>query len=612
MSKEVENQPEPMRGNGPMGGMKGLGGGKAKNFKKSMARLLLYMKAYWPALIVAIVFAIAGTVFAVFGPKIMKQMTEEIVSGTMPGGTFQFDKITEIGLILVGVYLLSAAFTFTQQFVLAGINAKVTRKLRTQISRKINRLPLSYFDKRSYGDVLSRVTNDVDTIGQTLNQSLSNLITSATTIIGIIVMMFTISWELTLVNIVSIPVSLALIMIVVSISQKYFRRQQQSLGEVNGHVEEIYSAHSVVKIFNGGDKALEKFDKINDSLANSAYKSQFFSGLMMPIMNFVGNLSYVFICVIGGTIALNNPLFIASILAFVSYVRSFNQSVAQIANVTGNLQSSAAAAERVFEFLDEPEQEDESEKNATIQDVKGEVRFEHVKFGYTPDKEIIHDFCCTVKPGQKVAIVGPTGAGKTTLVNLLMRFYETTGGKILIDGVPIDAMTRTYVRGLFGMVLQDAWLFEGTVRENLKFARPSAGEEDLINACKAAKVHHFIKSQPGGYDMIIDEETNLSQGQKQLITIARAMVENAPMLILDEATSSVDTRTEALIQQAMDNLTHGRTSFVIAHRLSTIKNADLILVMKDGDIIESGSHDELMQLDGFYSDLYNSQFADNA
>ncbi len=583
-------------------------GEKAKNFKKSIKQLLIHLKPYWPAIIIALIFACAGTVFSILGPKILSQITEEIILGIMPGASIDFVKITTIGLWLVVLYCVSALFSFTQNFIMAKVTARISKGLRRDISQKINRLPLKYFDNHSFGDILSRVTNDVDTISQTLSQSLSQMITSITMLIGIIVMMFTISWELTLVALISVPISTVLVMIFVKISQKHFRNQQNSLGEMNGHIEESYTAHNVIKVFSGEEKAEEKFDKINDSLFKSGYKAQFFSGLMMPMMNFVGNISYVVICIIGGAIALNDITFIASIVAFIQYIHQFNQPIQQVASIAGTLQSTAAAAERVFEFLGEKELEDETGKNAVIENFKGKVEFKNVCFGYTPDKEIIHNFSEVALPGQKVAIVGPTGAGKTTLVNLLMRFYEVTSGEILIDGVPIQDMKRSYVRSLFGMVLQDTWLFEGTIRENIAYGKPDATDEEIHRACEAANIDHFIKTQTGSYNMVLDEEANLSQGQKQLITIARAMVENAPMLILDEATSSVDTRTEELIQEAMDKLIKGRTSFVIAHRLSTIKNADLILVMKDGNIIETGKHEELLAKNGFYADLYNSQF----
>ncbi|HIV01446.1 MAG TPA: ABC transporter ATP-binding protein [Candidatus Caccopulliclostridium gallistercoris] len=591
---------------GPAG--RGGTGEKAKNFKKSIKQLLIHLKPYWLPIITALIFACAGTVFSILGPKILSKITEEIILGILPGASINFVKITTIGLWIVALYLVSALFSFIQNFIMAKVTAKISKGLREDISKKINRLPLKYYDSTSYGDILSRVTNDVDTISQTLSQSLSQMITSITMLIGIVVMMFTISWQLTLVALISVPVSTVLVMIFVKISQKHFRKQQNALGELNGHIEETYSAHNVVKVFSGEEKAEEKFDGINEELYKSGYKAQFFSGLMMPMMNFVGNISYVVICIIGGAMALNDITFIASIVAFIQYIHQFNQPIQQVASIAGTLQSTAAAAERVFEFLGEEELSDESDKNATIKNFKGKVEFKNVSFGYTPEKEIIHNFSETALPGQKVAIVGPTGAGKTTIVNLLMRFYEINSGEILIDGVSTKDMKRSYVRSLFGMVLQDTWLFEGTIRENIAYGKPDATDEEIHRACEAANIDHFIKTQPGSYNMVLDEDANLSQGQKQLLTIARAMVENAPMLILDEATSSVDTRTEELIQEAMDKLIKGRTSFVIAHRLSTIKNADLILVMKDGNVIETGKHEELLAKNGFYADLYNSQF----
>ena len=587
---------------------------KAKNFKGGMAKMFKIISPYKIVIILAIIFAVAGTIFHIVGPKIVEQMNKMVLAGIPsldnPTATMNLTKINTFGIFLVIIYLVSAGFSYLQNFLMAGITAKISRKLRTDISIKINKLPLKYFDKHSYGDVLSRVTNDVDTISQTLNNSLASIITSITTIIGVVVMMFTISWKLTLIVLVSVPVSLLLVMVLVKISQKYFTRQQNALGAINGHIEEIYSAHNVVKAFNGEDKANEKFDQINSKLYKNAFLSQFLSGLMMPAMNFVGNLSYVLICVIGGgmAIASRDVTFIASIIAFISYVKQFNQPLQQIANIAATLQSTAAASERIFEFLEEPEQEDESNKKLKIKDVKGKVEFRNVCFGYNENKEIIHNFNCIAKPGQKIAIVGPTGAGKTTMVNLLMRFYEVNSGEILIDDVNTRDMNREYVRSLFGMVLQDTWLFEGTIRENLVYGNPNASDELVREACKSANVDHFIESLPGGYNMVLSEDNSLSQGQRQLLTIARAMIQNSPMLILDEATSSVDTRTEELIQKAMDKLMSGRTSFVIAHRLSTIKNADLILVMKDGNIIEKGTHKQLIEKNGFYADLYNSQF----
>ena len=547
---------------------------------------------------------------SIFAPKILQLIGNEIVEALGADVPIDMARVGAIAVWLIVLYVASALFNFIQSIVMSVISVNISRRMRNDLSDKINKLPLSYFDRQSFGDILSRVTNDVDLIGQTLNQSLSQLVSSFTLIVGIIIMMFTISWQLTLVELVSVPVSFLLVMIIVKISQKHFRRQQNALGDINGIVEEIYSSHNVVKVFNGQEKAEREFEEINKVMASSALKGQFLSGMMMPVMNTVANISYVLVCLVGGMMAIknNDVLFITSIVAFISYVRSFNQPIEQLATVTNTLQSTAAASERVFDFLEQPEQAPDT-GNKSIPEFKGNVEFRHVNFGYTPEKQIIFDFNCKVEAGQKIAIVGPTGAGKTTLVNLLMRFYETDSGEILIDGVSTKDMTREYVRGLFGMVLQDSWLFEGTIRENICYGNEDTSEETMIEACKAANVHHFIMSLPGGYNMVLNEEANISQGQRQLLTIARAMVDNAPMLILDEATSSVDTRTEQNIQEAMDRLMKGRTSFVIAHRLSTIKNADLILVMKNGNIIEQGNHEQLMAQGGFYSELYNSQFS---
>ncbi len=583
---------------------------KPKEFKKSIAKLGKYLKAYWIGIIVALVFAVLGTVLSIFAPKILQLIGNEIVEALGADVPIDMARVGAIAVWLIVLYVASALFNFIQSIVMSVISVNISRRMRNDLSDKINKLPLSYFDRQSFGDILSRVTNDVDLIGQTLNQSLSQLVSSFTLIVGIIIMMFTISWQLTLVELVSVPVSFLLVMIIVKISQKHFRRQQNALGDINGIVEEIYSSHNVVKVFNGQEKAEREFEEINKVMASSALKGQFLSGMMMPVMNTVANISYVLVCLVGGMMAIknNDVLFITSIVAFISYVRSFNQPIEQLATVTNTLQSTAAASERVFDFLEQPEQAPDT-GNKSIPEFKGNVEFRHVNFGYTPEKQIIFDFNCKVEAGQKIAIVGPTGAGKTTLVNLLMRFYETDSGEILIDGVSTKDMTREYVRGLFGMVLQDSWLFEGTIRENICYGNEDTSEETMIEACKAANVHHFIMSLPGGYNMVLNEEANISQGQRQLLTIARAMVDNAPMLILDEATSSVDTRTEQNIQEAMDRLMKGRTSFVIAHRLSTIKNADLILVMKNGNIIEQGNHEQLMAQGGFYSELYNSQFS---
>lgn len=605
----AENRGMPARG--PMRGAgAAMSDSKPKEFKKSIAKLGKYLKAYWIGIIVALVFAVLGTVLSIFAPKILQLIGNEIVEALGANVPIDMARVGAIAVWMIVLYVASALFNFIQSIVMSVISVNISRRMRNDLSDKINRLPLSYFDRQSFGDILSRVTNDVDLIGQTLNQSLSQLVSSFTLIVGIIIMMFTISWQLTLVELVSVPVSFLLVMIIVKISQKHFRRQQNALGDINGIVEEIYSSHNVVKVFNGQEKAEREFEEINKVMASSALKGQFLSGMMMPVMNTVANISYVLVCLVGGMMAIrnNDVLFITSIVAFISYVRSFNQPIEQLATVTNTLQSTAAASERVFDFLEQPEQAPDT-GNKSIPDFKGNVEFRHVNFGYTPEKQIIFDFNCKVEAGQKIAIVGPTGAGKTTLVNLLMRFYETDSGEILIDGVSTKDMTREYVRGLFGMVLQDSWLFEGTIRENICYGNEGTSEEAMIEACKAANVHHFIMSLPGGYNMVLNEEANISQGQRQLLTIARAMVDNAPMLILDEATSSVDTRTEQNIQEAMDRLMKGRTSFVIAHRLSTIKNADLILVMKNGNIIERGNHEQLMAQGGFYSELYNSQFS---
>ena len=607
----AENRGMPARGpmRGPGAGA-AMSDSKPKEFKKSIAKLGKYLKAYWIGIIVALVFAVLGTVLSIFAPKILQLIGNEIVEALGADVPIDMARVGAIAVWLIVLYVASALFNFIQSIVMSVISVNISRRMRNDLSDKINKLPLSYFDRQSFGDILSRVTNDVDLIGQTLNQSLSQLVSSFTLIVGIIIMMFTISWQLTLVELVSVPVSFLLVMIIVKISQKHFRRQQNALGDINGIVEEIYSSHNVVKVFNGQEKAEREFEEINKVMASSALKGQFLSGMMMPVMNTVANISYVLVCLVGGMMAIknNDVLFITSIVAFISYVRSFNQPIEQLATVTNTLQSTAAASERVFDFLEQPEQAPDT-GNKSIPEFKGNVEFRHVNFGYTPEKQIIFDFNCKVEAGQKIAIVGPTGAGKTTLVNLLMRFYETDSGEILIDGVSTKDMTREYVRGLFGMVLQDSWLFEGTIRENICYGNEDTSEETMIEACKAANVHHFIMSLPGGYNMVLNEEANISQGQRQLLTIARAMVDNAPMLILDEATSSVDTRTEQNIQEAMDRLMKGRTSFVIAHRLSTIKNADLILVMKNGNIIEQGNHEQLMAQGGFYSELYNSQFS---
>ena len=588
---------------------------RAKDFKGTLRQLLQTMSHYKLPLITAIVFAILSTIFNIAGPKVLAKATTALATGWIAKlrgtGSIDFVYIGRVLLFLLGMYLLSSAFSFIQGWLMTGLSQKVCYDFRRQISQKIDRLPLAYFEKRTVGEVLSRITNDVDTLGQSLNQSITQLITSVTTMIGVLIMMLSISPRMTLIALLILPVSLALVLLVVRFSQKYFKAQQATLGVVNGQVEEVYSGHNVVKAFNREAVVLNDFNAANDKLYESAWKSQFLSGLMMPIMNFVGNLGYVAVAIVGSIFAANGTITIGDIQAFIQYVKNFTQPIQQLSQVSNMLQSMAAAAERVFEFLNEPEEDQTADpaRRADPACIDGQVTFDHVKFGYTPDKTIIHDFSCTVKPGQKVAIVGPTGAGKTTMVNLLMRFFEVNSGRITIDGVATTDLRREDVHELFGMVLQDTWLFEGTIRENLVYNMEGITDEQLETVCKACGLDKFVHSLPQGFDTVLSESTTISAGQKQLLTIARAMLQNAPMLILDEATSSVDTRTELLIQRAMDELTKGRTSFVIAHRLSTIKNADLILVMRDGDVIESGTHEQLMEQNGFYAELYNSQFA---
>ena len=579
---------------------------RAKDFKGSLKMLLKRLRDYKASVIIAVIFAGLAAAINVIGPTLLNQMMTMLFEAT----NIDVNEVTKYGLIIVCMYIAAGLLGYFQGFLMSKVSVGVSKKLRSEISVKINKLPLKYFDNHSYGDVLSRVTNDVDTVGSTLERTLSSLVTSTVTIIGIPIAMFTISWQLTLISLLQIPLALIIVFLVVKFNQKYFIRQQKLLGDVNGYIEENFSAHHVVKAFNGEERAQNTFDEINNKLKVSSRKAQFFSGLMMPVVNFTSNIIYVLICLVGAYIAIstNNMAFLATIITFMTYTKLFNQPISQIGSISGTLQSTMAAAERVFEFLSEEEQPDESNKTITIENVKGKVEFRHVNFGYNPDKQIIHDFNFIAHPGEKIAIVGQTGAGKTTMVNLLMRFYDVTDGEILIDDVPINDMNRSYVRSLFGMVLQDTWLFEGTIKDNLRFGKPTATDEEIVNACKMANVDHFIRTEPKGYDMVLSEETSISAGQKQLLTIARAMVQNAPMLILDEATSSVDTRTEILIQTAMDRLTEGRTSFVIAHRLSTIKNADKIIVMKDGNIVEVGNHEELLAKGGVYKDLYTSQF----
>ena len=590
---------------------------KAKDFKGTMRSLLAELGLYKFRLIAVIVFAVLSTIFNIAGPKVLAKATTALATGWVAKlrgtGSIDFGYIGKILLILLVMYLVSAAFSFCQSWIMSGLSQKMCYDFRRQISEKINRLPLAYFEKRTVGEVLSRITNDVDTLGQSLNQSITQLITSITTMIGVLIMMLTISPTMTLIAILILPVSMALVLLVVRFSQKYFRAQQKVLGSVNGQVEEVYSGHNVVKAFNREDAVLNDFDEANNRLFESAWKSQFLSGLMQPIMTFVGNLGYVAVAVSGSIFAARGIITIGDIQAFIQYVRNFTQPIQQLAQVSNMLQSMAAASERVFEFLGEPEEEQNADpsRRADPACIDGQVTFDHVKFGYTPEKTVIRDFSCDVKPGQKVAIVGPTGAGKTTMVKLLMRFYDVNSGAITLDGHNVKDFDRSALREGFGMVLQDTWLFQGTIMENIRYGRLDATDEEVIAAAKAACADHFIRTLPGGYQMELNEDaSNVSQGQKQLLTIARAILADNKILILDEATSSVDTRTEQRIQTAMDNLMRGRTSFVIAHRLSTIKDADLILVMRDGDIVEQGTHDDLLAGGGFYADLYNSQFED--
>ncbi len=650
----------PGRGHGPGG----FGSGeKAKDFKGTLKNLIGYLKPYKFSIIIVFIFAIASTVFTVASPRILGNMTNQIANDyinilvydqaikqlpkgvKIPPGTTGADVIknappqllqkipkeqlerfkkldlskrphinfASIGitiLFLIGLYLLSALFSYIQGWLMTDVTQKVAYNFRRLISEKINRMPLRYFDSRPIGDVLSRITNDIDTVSQTLNQSLSQIVVSVATILGVLIMMLTISWQLTGIALIAIPLSLVLIMAIVKNTQKFFKKQQDSLGSINGHIEEMYGGHKIVKVFNGEQRALTKFNNINEDLYDSAWKSQFYSGLMWPIMTFIGNLDFVGVAVFGGYLAVKGSIGIGDIQAFIQYIQQFNQPIIQTANIVNVLQSTAAAAERVFEFLREKDESPDPANPVELKNVKGEVEFDNVVFGYDPDKTIIKGLSAKIKPGQKVAIVGPTGAGKTTLVNLLMRFYDVNKGSIKIDGIDTRKMNRADVRKLFGMVLQDSWLFKGTIKENIKYGKPDASQKELITAAKAAHVNHFVQSLPKGYNMVINEEAdNISQGEKQLLTIARAMLANPTMLILDEATSSVDTRTEVLIQKAMDNLMKGRTSFVIAHRLSTIRNADLIFVMRNGNIVEQGTHKQLLAKKGFYWKLYNSQFA---
>ena len=609
-----ETKHAPRRFGPPGGGPGGMHGGeKAKNFKGTMKKLIHYLAAFKWSFLFVILFAIASTVFSIAGPEILGQATTEIFNGLLNkisgGSGIDFGKITNILLFLLGLYAISSLFAFVQGFLMSGVAQKISYRMRKELSEKINRMPMSYFDKKTHGEVLSRVTNDIDTLSNSLNQSMTQIITSVVTVIGVLVMMFSISWLMTLVTLLILPISLTAISMVVKRSQKYFKSQQEYLGHVNGQVEEVYGGHTIIKAFNKETDATKEFDEMNESLYQSAWKSQFLSGMMHPLMGFIGNLGYVAVSILGGWLAIQGTIQVGQIQSFIQYVRNFNQPITQAAQVVNLLQSTAAAAERVFEFLEEEEEVQFAENPVSIEGLKGMVEFDHVHFGYTEDKIIINDFTAKVQPGQKVAIVGPTGAGKTTMVKLLMRFYDVNSGRILVDGHDIRDFDRDELRKLFGMVLQDTWLFNGTVMENIRYGRLDATDEEVIAAAKAAHVHHFIKTLPGGYQMELNEEsTNVSQGQKQLLTIARAILADPKILILDEATSSVDTRTEVQIQKAMDALMEGRTSFIIAHRLSTIRDADLILVMQDGDIVEQGNHEELLKKDGFYAKLYNSQF----
>lgn len=596
---------------GPHGGMRG--GAKAKDFKGSLKKLVKYMSVYKVQMLFVAVFAVCGTVFNIVGPKILGKATTEIFNGLVSkvsgGSGMDFGKIGQILLITLGLYVVSALCSFIQGMIMTGISQKTTYRLRKDITEKVNRMPMDYFDTKPVGEVLSRVTNDVDTLGQSLNQSATQLITSVTTLIGVLVMMLSISPLMTVVALLILPISVGLISFVMKHSQKYFSGQQEYLGNVNGQVEEVYSGHNVIKAFNKEDDVIREFDRTNDKLYESAWKSQFFSGMMMPVMQFVGNLGYVGVAILGGFLAIKKTIEVGDIQSFIQYVRNFTQPIQQVAQVTNMLQLAAASSERVFEFLEEKEEDQTVEHPVSVEGLHGNVQFENVHFGYNPEKIIINDFSANVKEGQKIAIVGPTGAGKTTMIKLLMRFYDVNSGSIKIDGHAVRDFNRSELREMFGMVLQDTWLFHGTIMDNIRYGKLDATEEEVIQAAKAAHVHRFVQTLPGGYQMEINEEaTNISQGQKQLLTIARAILADPKILILDEATSSVDTRTEVRIQKAMDNLMKGRTSFVIAHRLSTIRDADLILVMKDGDIIEQGTHTQLLAQNGFYAELYNSQF----
>ena len=607
-----------MRGRGHMGGGRHMmPGEKAKDFRGTMKKLLAYLGRYRIAILFVMLFAVGGTAFNIIGPKILGNATTEIFNGLVSrvsgGDGIDFGKVGRILLCVLALYLVSAALSFVQGYIMTGISQKMTYRLRREISEKIDRLPMQYFDRMTHGEILSRITNDVDTLGQSLNQSATQVITSVTTILGVLVMMLSISPLMTVIALLILPLSMGLISVIVRHSQRYFKSQQEYLGHINGQVEEVYGGHSIVRAFNKEEDIIRTFDGTNQILYQSAWKSQFFSGMMMPIMQFVGNLGYVAVSILGGWLVIKNAIEVGDIQSFIQYVRQFTQPIQQVAQVANMLQSTAAASERVFAFLEEEEEEKTADCPASTDGLESRVEFDHVHFGYNPDHIIIHDFCAQVEPGQKIAIVGPTGAGKTTMVKLLMRFYDVNSGSIRVGGHDLREFDRHDLRGLFGMVLQDTWLFNGTIEENIRYGRLDATHEEVVEAAKAAYVHRFVQTLPGGYDMVLNEEaSNVSQGQKQLLTIARAILADPKILILDEATSSVDTRTEVRIQKAMDNLMRGRTSFIIAHRLSTIRDADLILVMKDGDIIEQGRHEELLARNGFYAELYNSQFEKSA
>lgn len=603
------------RRGGPMGGgpMVMMKGDKARDFKGTMSKLIAYLGQYKLAVVIVFIFAIASTSANIAGPKMLGSATTKLFEGVMAqlngSGSIDFDAIGQIILLTVALYLFSAAFAYLQGWIMANVSTNIAYRFRRDISEKINRMPLHYFDTTTHGEVLSRITNDVDTVNQTLSQSLTQIITSVVTVVGVLVMMFSINWMMTMVALIMIPLSMGVVGVIIGQSQKYFKQQQDFLGHVNGHVEEMYGGHIVMKAFNGEEESIQKFDLSNDKLYDAAWKSQFLSGLMMPIMTFIGNLGYVAVAILGSYLAIRGTITIGDIQAFIQYVRSFTQPITQLANISNILQQTAAAAERVFEFLEESEEVAEASQPVKLEDVAGHVEFKDVHFGYSPEKIIISDFSAEAEPGHKIAIVGPTGAGKTTMVKLLMRFYDVNSGAILVDGHDIRDFSRYDLRKLFGMVLQDTWLYNGSILENIRYGRPDASDEEVYAAAKAAHVDHFVHTLPDGYNMILNEETsNISQGQMQLLTIARAVLADPKILILDEATSSVDTRTEVLIQRAMDNLMKNRTSFVIAHRLSTIRDADLILVMRDGDIVEQGNHQELLERNGFYAELHNSQF----